>query len=269
MDGFLSRLERRFGKFAIPNLTTFIVAGMAVTFVLMFAREEIGSAMTLDPRAVRAGQVWRLVSYVFVPSGGNPLFILFQLSFTWFIGRTLESEWGAFKLNVYYLLGMLGTTAAAFIGGEPVGNVYLNASVFLAFATLYPDYEIRLYLVIPVRVKWLGLLMAGGLVLSSVFGSWGARIGLLAALSNYLLFFGKHLVDLVRQRRTLAAQATRRASMRPGAVASTSTAAASASSDRACAACGAKASEGADIRVCSCAKCGVPTLFCVEHARSH
>jgi hypothetical protein len=109
--------------------------------------------------------------------------------------------------------------------------------------------------------------MAGGLVLSAVLGSWGARIGLVASLSNYLLFFGKHLVDLVRQRRTLAAQATRRASMRPGPV--TSSAAAAASSDRTCTACGAKASEGADIRVCSCAKCGVPTTFCVEHARSH
>lgn len=267
MDALLSRLERRFGKFAIPNLTTFVVAGMAVTFALMFVRPEIVSAMALDPRAVRAGQVWRLLSYVFVPSGGNPLFILFQLSFTWFIGRTLESEWGSFKLNVYYLLGMLGTTAAAFLGGEPVDNVYLNASVFLAFATLYPNYEIRMYLVLPVRVKWLGMLMAGGLVLSAVLGSWGARIGLVASLSNYLLFFGKHLVDLVRQRRTLAAQATRRASMRPGPV--TSSAAAAASTDRTCTACGAKASEGADIRVCSCAKCGVPTTFCVEHARSH
>lgn len=260
MDSVLTRLERRLGRFAIPNLTAYVVGGMAIAFVLGMLRPAILDAMELDFAAVRAGQVWRLVSYIFVPHGSR-LFILFQLSFTWFVGRSLEAEWGPFKLNVYYLLGMLGTTlAAALTGGSP-GNLYLNTSLFFAFATLFPDYQITLYLLIPVRVKWLALLSLGLLGYELVTGSWGARAGVIAAMANYLFFFGPTLLALARARRTEGVQAARRASMRPEAPAQ--------KVERLCTTCGAREGDGADIRVCSCERCGVPTTFCLEHARNH
>lgn len=261
MDSVLTRLERRFGRFAIPSLMTYVVGGMAIAFVLGLLRPEVADAMTLDFRAIRAGQVWRLVSYIFLPGTTSPIFLLFQLGFTWFIGRSLEAEWGAFKLNAYYLLGMLGTTLAAWLVGGSPGNLYLNTSLFLAFATLFPNQQVTLYLLIPVRVKWLALLSLGLLGFSFVTGSWGTRAGILAALANYLLFFGPTLVALARARKTVTASEGRRVSMRP--------APEPVAAPRACGTCGVTAADGADIRVCSCAKCGVPTTFCLEHARNH
>lgn len=268
MESVLSRLERRFGRFAITNLTTYIVVGMALTFVLGVVKPGFASAMQLDFAAVRAGQLWRLVSYLFIPRDSGIIWVVFQLSFTWFIGRSLEAEWGAFKLNVFYLVGMLGTTLAAFISGEPVANFYLNTSLFLAFATLFPDQQLTLYLIIPVKVKWLGFLSAALLAVEAVLGTWGQRAGIVAAMANYFLFFGPHLVGLARARQRVTGQAGRMAAINEG-----RSSGASKASDkplsRACSACGALESDGADIRVCSCEKCGIPTLFCVEHARSH
>ncbi|HQY60391.1 MAG: hypothetical protein IPF92_14045 [Myxococcales bacterium] len=261
MDSVLTRLERRLGRFAIPNLTAYVVGGMAIAFVLGIVRPEIVDAMALDFAAIRAGQVWRLVSYIFLPgTTTSPIFLLFQLGFTWFVGRTLESEWGPFKLNAYYLLGMFGTTVAAWLTGGSPGNLYLNTSLFFAFATLFPNQQVTLYLLIPVRVKWLALLSLGLLGFSFATGSWATRAGILAALANYLLFFAPTLIGFVRARQGAAAGERRRASMRP---------AEAPAAARACAECGATEGDGADIRVCSCAKCGVPTTFCLEHARNH
>ncbi len=267
MEILLSRLERRFGRFAIPNLTMFVVGGMTLTFLLGFMRPGLQQAMALDMAAVRAGQVWRLVSYLFLVGTDNLLFVFFKLSFTWFIGRTLEAEWGAFKLNVYYLVGMIGTTLAATLAGEAVGNSYLNATLFFAFATLYPDYQISIFLIIPVRVKWIALLSALALLVSGVLGSWGDRAGLVAATSNYFLFFGGTLVDTVRGRIRARGSRQKLDDMTRGR--SVSATAPEKGVERACTSCGKTEGEGADIRVCSCEKCGIPTLFCLEHAREH
>ena len=264
MESVLTRLERRLGRFAIPNLMSYVVGGMAIAFALGLVRPKIVEAMALDFAAIRAGQVWRLVSYIFVPGTTSPIFLLFQLGFTWFIGRSLEGEWGAFKLNAYYLLGMLGTTAAAWLTGGSPGNLYLNTSLFFAFATLFPNQQVTLYLLIPVRVKWLALLSLGLLGFAFMTGSWGTRAGIVAALANYLLFFAPALVGCARARAGHGAAAVgerRRASLRPEPK--------PAASARACGTCGATEADGADIRVCSCAKCGVPTTFCLEHARNH
>ncbi len=260
MQSVLTRLERRFGKFAIPNLTTFIVAGMAVTFVLGMVKPGVTTIMELDLAAVRAGQVWRLVSYLFLPRSTNLISFVLGLSFTLFIGRRLEAEWGAFKLNTYYLLGMLGTTVAAALSGASVGNYYLNASLVLAVATLLPDEEVWMIIAIP--MKWVGLLTLALLAFRAIGGTWGDRAGIVAAMVNYLLFFNGRLIELVRA-------ATRKASGGNGVSSTARTQAPEAELVRVCSACGAREADGADIRVCSCEKCGIPTLFCVEHARKH
>ena len=111
MQRLLARLERKFGKFAIERLTLYIVGGMGIVFILTFLRPDFTDLLTLDHRALR--QPWRFVTYLFIPPdvfGGNIFWTLFSLYWTWLIGTNLENEWGAFKLNVYYLIGMIGTT---------------------------------------------------------------------------------------------------------------------------------------------------------------
>lgn len=264
MDRLLARLERRIGRFAIERLTLYIVGGMAIVFVLLMSRPELIERLVLDMDAVKRGEVWRLVTYLFIPPTTSYIWILFVLSLTYFIGSSLESEWGAFKFNVFYLLGVIGTTIAAIVVGGAHGNYYLNLSMFLAFATLFPEYEIRLYFIIPVKAKWLALLDAAFLVYELAMGGWGTRAAIIAALANYALFFSGHLFAYLKGKNMQAKQAARRATMR------SSSPPPAAAGGRTCAICGARQDDGADIRVCSCEKCGgQPRNLCLEHARNH
>src|SRR4051794_18128817 len=154
MDRLLARLEKRLGKFAIVNLTSFIVGGMGIVFFLSLARPDYQSLLQLDLHKVREGQVWRLVTYLCLPHQAWMIWALFALYWTWLIGSNLENEWGPFKFNAFYVIGMLGTTAAAAISGHAEGNFWLNSSLFLAFATVFPNYQIMLFFVLPVKVKW-------------------------------------------------------------------------------------------------------------------
>ena len=263
MDRLLARLERTIlGRLAIERLTTFIVGGMAIAFVLCQLRPEFRDHLTLQPELVST-QPWRLVSFLFVPPERTLIWVFLALYFTWLIGTNLEQEWGALKFNVFYLLGALGTLAAGFITGAPQDNEFLNMSLFFAFATLFPDYEIRLFFILPVKVKWLGLLSGALVLFQFVRGGLGTKAAIGVVFANYLLFFAGHIMGLVRGRRMLVRQAARRAKQRPRATEREE-------DTRTCALCGAKQEDGADIRVCSCEKCGgVPRQLCLEHARSH
>lgn len=263
MDRLLARLERTFlGKLAIERLTTFIVGGMAITYVLCLARPEFELQLVLIPQLITT-QPWRLVTFLFLPPQTSMIWVLFSLYFTWLIGSNLEHEWGPLKFNLFYLLGAIGTAAAGIITGTAQTNIYLNLSLFFAFATLFPDYEIRLFFILPVKIKWLGMLSAAFIVYQFAVGEMSTRAAIIVVFANYLLFFAGHIAALVKGRRTLVRQAARRAEQRPQATEREADV-------RACAICGAKQEDGADIRVCSCDKCGnVPRQLCLDHARSH
>jgi membrane associated rhomboid family serine protease len=266
MDRLLAILERKLGRFAIERLPTFIVGGMAMVFVLSQTKPELIDHLTLDPARVLQ-EPWRLVTYLFIPTSTSLIWILFSLYWTWLIGTNLEHEWGAFKLNVYYLLGALGTTAAAWIIGGAQGNFWLNTSLFFAFATIFPNYEIYIFFIIPIRVKWLALLFMALVGYFFFVGSLGVKVAIAVALGNYLLFFAGHLLSLARGRQIQLRQAARRSQFR--AVKNEAFVKPSAEGGRACAICGARQDDGADIRVCSCDKCGGPRQLCLEHARNH
>jgi hypothetical protein len=259
MDRLLARLERRLGRFAIPNLILYIVGGMALVWALSFARPEVLGRLDLDMVAVRRGEVWRLVTFLFIPTQLSPMWVIINLYFTWWIGSSLEQHWGAFKFNAFYLLGVLGTIVAALIAGGS-SNLYLDSTLFLAFATLFPDVTIYLFFVLPIRVKWLGLLAAAGVVYAFAISGWAERGAIFAAMGNYSLFFTGHWVTFLKSHALQSKQASRRVEFQGGKPAF---------GQRLCAICGAREADGADIRVCSCDKCGGPRALCLEHARNH
>jgi membrane associated rhomboid family serine protease len=263
MDRLLARLERTLlGRLAIERLTTFIVGGMAIAYVLCMVRPEFVGHMVLVPQLVPT-QPWRLVSFLFVPPDSSRLWVLLTLYFTWMVGSSLEQAWGPLKFNLFYLLGAIGVAVAALLTGTWQTNALLNMSLFFAFATLFPDYELRLFFVLPVKVKWLGLLSGAYVAYQFAAGGVGTRVTIVAVFANYLLFFAGHLKALLAGRRTLVRQAARRAEQRP-------LAEEPAADARACALCGRRQADGADIRVCSCDKCGGgPRQLCLEHARNH
>jgi hypothetical protein len=261
MERLLARLERRLGRYAIPNLILFVIAGMAMVFVLSLQRPEVVDRLELDMYAVRHGQYWRLVTFLIIPPSGTT-WLLLNLYFMWWIGSSLEQHWGSFKFNVYYFTGAAGAIVAAAITGYGT-NLWLNdASLLLAFATLFPDVEILLFFILPIRVKWLGMLTAAPMLYFLAVGGWGMRASILASFAGYLLFFTGHWWSLLRRERVVARQRIRRAQFESGAP--------PAFGARVCAICGAREVDDVDIRVCSCEKCGnKPRTLCLEHARNH
>ena len=246
MESWLNKLERRLGKYAPHNLTLWIVGLSGLVYVLSYASPAFLDLLVLDPEAVAHGEVWRLVTFLFLPWGGGgrgafgPILTIVALMFLYTVGTSLEAEWGSFKFDFYYLVGVVATIVASLLFG-PVTNAFLNLSLLLAFATVFPDYEILLFFILPVKMKWLGLLDAA-----------------------WLLFCGGPLLARVRGQ---AAVTSRRKRF------SGSFSPAPERRPRVCAKCGRsdKDDPNLEFRVCDCEeKCrGQLTDYCIEHARAH
>ena len=122
---FLDKLERRIGWLAIPGLIRIVVGFNALVFILMVLDREFINLIDLDPRRVMRGEVWRLFTYVFIPQTTSFFWIVFALMFLFFIGESLERAWGAFRLTLFYLVGMIGCTVAAFFFGGDSTNTFI------------------------------------------------------------------------------------------------------------------------------------------------
>ena len=197
----IDTLERHLGRFAIPGLIRMIVILNAVVFLLGKTNPALLPWLDLNIEGVRHGEIWRLFTYILIPNPSSYLWILFALGFLWMIGEGLERSWGAFRLNLFYLLGMLGTTLAALAFGAQFSNTMLNFSLFFAFAWFYPDMEVYVMAILPVRVKWLAWFLAGVLMLQFVGGTASFRMALVASLANFAIFFGPELISQARHRR--------------------------------------------------------------------
>ncbi len=213
---WLNSLERRFGFLAIPGLIRIIVVFTALVYLLTYLNPEFLSLLQLDPARIRGGEVWRLVTYIFIPRAGvqpnsmlSPLWLVLALWFLWFIGEGLERAWGAFRLTLYFLVGMIGTTIAAFLFGAQFSNAMLASSLFFAFAWFYPDEVIYVFFILPMKIKWLAWISAALLIFGFLMGSNSYRMSLLAAFSNYFIFFGPEIVYQVRHRKEVSARRKR------------------------------------------------------------
>lgn len=196
---WLSKLERRYGRFCIPNLISVLIAGQIVVYAVeLFVNQYIAAELMLLRTGLMAGQLWRLVTFIFVPfSSGSILSFVIGTYFTWFIGSALEREWGDFRFNLYILLGMVGAVAACLATGYAT-TYCLSLSLFLAFAMLYPDMEVLLFFVLPVRVKYLGIVAAAVWALSFLTASGAGKVNYLLCMLGFIVFFGPQLWRSVR-----------------------------------------------------------------------
>lgn len=195
---WLNKLERRFGKFAIPHLMTVLIFGMAIVAVVdIFSPPDyevnLSSILAFDREAIFSGQAWRIVTFIFMPPGYFILTIAFTLYFYWLIGAALEAQWGSFRFNVYYFTGMIGTIIGGFITGYAT-NYYLDLSLFLAFALLYPEHKVYLFFVLPIKMKYLALIDVLFTLYLGIFSSWPERIALLISVINVVIFFIPELI---------------------------------------------------------------------------
>ena len=203
MNHLLSRAEKKMGKYAVKNLMLYIVGTMLlvyVTDILLYASNvgfSLSEALMFNRQAVFSGEVWRLVTFVFIPPDTSIFFILLSLYFSYMIGTSLEAQWGVFKFNVYYLWGMLCTVIAGMITGYATGS-YIHLTLFFAFAVIYPDYKVMLFFVIPVKVKYLAMVSGALCVASLILSPLYDKIALIAAMGNFLLFFTGDMIRNVR-----------------------------------------------------------------------
>ena len=167
MDNWLSKLERKFGRYAVPNLMYYIIILYAAGFVLNIVNPEFYYRyLSLNAQAVLHGQVWRIVTFIIQPPSDSLVFIVFALYLYYMIAHNLEQAWGAFRFNLYFFSGMLFHVIAALLAYAVTGLIlpmsiwYLNMSLFFAFAALYPDVQFLVFFMIPVKVKYLALIDA-------------------------------------------------------------------------------------------------------------
>ena len=168
----------------------FITVMNAAVWVLSLIKPEFPALLALRPDLLMAGQFWRAVTFLFVPPALSPFWMFFWFYLLFVYARALEQEWGHARFNLFYGLGALSLLCASLSLGVGLSNMPLNAALFLAFAAVYPDFELLVFFILPVKVKWLAAIAWAGIALNFLMGDGRSRLAVLAGLLNYAVFFG-------------------------------------------------------------------------------
>ncbi len=200
---WLTRLEKRLGFLAIPHLLAALLAGQVLVYLALALGAVNAEDLLLTGQHLMEGELPRLLTFLFLPMASSPLWFAIGLSVTWMIGSSLETQWGNFRFTLFFLSGWLATVLAAIaFPEEPATHLYLYASLSLAFARLFPDFEFLAFFIIPVKARYFALLQKAAYAGLLLFSPNGQRALLLAGLLPYFLFFGRDiLLDLHRLQR--------------------------------------------------------------------
>ncbi len=265
-------------NFGVPRLMLYIVIANAIVwlFGMMDTTQTLYSLLYFDPALVMKGQVWRLVTFMLVPESNRPLVLLISLYFYYFIGSSLESEWGKGKFTIYYFSGILLTVLYSLVFYWITGNrvvvtaTYVNLSLFFAFASLWPEQRVLLFYIIPVKIKWLAWVDAAFFALMVVqyirLGMFGFALLPIVAMAGYLLFFGEWLFGFVSPKR--AKQKARTIQFKQAAKKAQQEQARQAY-ERKCAVCGRTDRDHPNLEFRYCSRCEGYHCFCEEHINNH
>jgi hypothetical protein len=253
----LDRLEKLIRPVAIQNITLYLIFGQIFAFGASFVGQISLGPIMLLPVLVLKGEIWRLVTFLFVPPNAHPALIAFAWYIFYLMGDVLERFWGTARYNLFLLIGWGATILVAFVTPYSlVTNAFLAGSVFLAFAWLNPNFELALFFILPIKVKWLALVAWLGYGYSLVVGPMAVRLSVVAVVLNFLLFFGRDIILLLKSRnrsRTAHVERERLAS----------------EPRHNCLICGKtdQTHPMEDFRYCS--KCAGAACYCQDHIRSH
>lgn len=257
---WIDKAERKFGRYAIKNLMTYIISANAIVYVFayMLGRTEILSAISLNPSLVMQGQIWRLITFIFIPPSTSPIWIIFTLYFYYLAGSGLESHWGYFKFNMYYLFGMIGAIIAAFISGY--GNAtFINLSLFLAFAKLYPNFEVLVFFVLPVPIRILAILDWIVIIFNIVTATtMSTRLAAIFSIINYFVFFSGDIIREVKRKKRQSDKMKSKVIRLD---------------DRRyihkCTVCGITENDDPNMEFRYCSKCDGTHEYCINHIKNH
>jgi len=293
----LNKAERKFGKFAISHLMRYVLAlyviGILVSYMGAYREVDIYTQwLMLDIDKVLAGQVWRLVTFLIQPPDTSLIFLVFFLYLYYMIGEALENAWGSFIFNLYFLAGVIFnilsvvliyvvTKSVYGVGySYPITLTFINQSLFLAFAALYPEVRLLLFFFIPIKIKWLGILegalMAYDVVKCIIFGISGhdvvyiaEGVAIIVAMANFLIFFlmtrnYRRISPKEMRRRANFHRTVERTKRETGQAGGITTI-----SRHKCAICGKTEKDGDDLDFRFCSKCTGNYEYCSEHLYTH
>jgi hypothetical protein len=262
----LDQLDRRFGRFGIPNATIYLIIGQV--FVCLSALLNLLDLRNflLVPVLVANGEPWRLFTFLLLPPpvNFNSMLSIALLPFAWWLfylmGNTLEAYWGAFRYNIFLLTGIALAVAASFMTPQSaVTNAFIAGSVFLAFAWLNPDFELSLFFVLPIKIKWLALFTCGVYAYKLGMGNAVTRWQIGASVATLLLFFGREMLTAGRsRRRTMVMQSQRAAEEKRGPEAR-----------HQCRICGKTDLTNPEMDFRYCSKCAGDECYCPDHIANH
>ena len=276
----LNKLERKLGKYAIKNLSIWLICAYVVGYLLQIMGENDRVASLIDylylnPYLILHGQIWRIITWVFIPPGDLGIFTVIMLFFYFSLGTSLEHTWGTFRYNVYIFGGMIITVLGSFIiagiyavmgdynsmymVGYYFSTYYINMSIFLAYAWSFPDMQVLLYFIIPIKIKWIAYIDIVMLAYDFFISNWSNRVTILCSLANFFVFF-----FMTRDYRKMSPSEIRRKKrfkkqIRPAAM----------SGKHRCTICGRTEQDGDDLVFRYCSKCEGNYEYCQDHLYNH
>ncbi len=288
----MSKFEKKFGKYAISNLTAILIMCYVAGYIIQFVNPNLLLFLTLDPYKILHGQVWRLVTWIIAPPSSLDIFTLLMLFFYYSVGNTLERTWGTYRYNVYIFSGMLFTIVASFAamiicyviygdliatketaeivflsGSTMFSTYYVNMSILLAFAATFPEAQILLMYIVPVRMKWMGLIYAGYLLVDFVVGVGNPlydifkRCAIAASVVTFVVFWltSKNSLHMspgqVKRRAKFRSEVRRAPSPKM--------------SGHKCAVCGQTDEDNENLEFRYCSKCNGNYEYCQNHLFTH
>ena len=295
----MSNFEKKFGKYAIKNLSLILIMCYACGYLMKWINPGFFTYLYLNPyEIIHHFQIWRLLTWLIVPPDSFDFWTLLMLYFYYSIGTSLERTWGTYRYNVYIFSGILFTAVGAFIlygvssllGAQSLGlwttvngyityptmfsTYYVNMSIFLAYAATFPDYEVLLFFILPIKVKFLGIIYGAMLVYQFIVGygtssalvyyNLGIRFVITASLLNFVVFFftsrrkvRRGPIQITRQ------QAAKQQSFRHEAKKSGSI------TRHKCAVCGRTDETNPELEFRFCSKCNGNYEYCQDHLFTH
>ena len=276
---WLDRFYYKHPRFGIPNLMKFIVIGNVLIYFLdMFSNGYASWLFMFHPSAILHGQVWRIITFLFVPVSGYSSSDMFSILwfamttlFYYYIGNALERQWGSTRFTVFYFLGAILNLIIGFAFQTSVTMYYVNMSMFFSFATLYPEMQVLLYGILPLKVKWLAWLDAAlflfDIIRYLMLGAWGYALIPVVAILNYFLFFWDDLMNIVRRKTGRMAyqsrsqtinfkKAQKEVQQRKGYL-------------HKCAVCGITDADDPNMEFRYCSKCNGYYCYCMKHINNH
>ena len=283
---WLDKLERKYGKYAIPNLMYYVIILYIIGFVIDIVSPQLYTDyLALDANAILHGQIWRIFTFIIQPPNSSYFFILFALYLYYMIGKTLEYMWGAFRFNLYFFSGMLLHVIACLLiylifgMNFQMGSFYLNMSLFFVYVALFPDAEFLLFFIIPIKAKWLGIIegayfaitIAAGFIVPVGSPLWFSllqagimalpanSISALLSLLNFIIFFlgsnRNRFSPKQARRRTIYQKKVHVASQN--------------NTHHRCAICGRTEKDDENLEFRFCSKCKGNYEYCQDHLFTH